>query len=348
MMTASLLGLLAFAKICGEAASFLNQPSIIGELAAGILLGPTVLGHFSPEALAFFRGSGEPKLFALLIQFSLLVFLFGAGAEVSIQNALKHVRVSVAVCLSGWVAPFVLGLLVVYFAPRWSLDRLAGSAIHGDLGRLALFVATALSISAVPVIAKTLMDLGLYKSRMGVVTMSAAVSTDVLAWLVFALIGGGLGHGVYSLLAFSMGLLVSFTKILSAVWLSRLAHFSRDWLAPLFFASVGLKVDFIAHFDLLVMLTIFFIACLGKIVGCGLAARWAGLPLREAWAVGFAMNARGAMEVILGIAALDSLLISPTFFVALVIMAFATSMMSGPLISRQLSDLPLVLKGRHS
>jgi predicted permease len=100
--------------------------------------------------------------------------------------------------------------------------------------------------------------------------------------------------------------------------------------APVFFASVGLKVNFFAHFDFLLVLTILTIACVCKLIGGFIGARWGEMPHREAWAVGFAMNSRGAMEIILGIIALEAGIIQERLFVALIIMAMVTSMMSGP------------------
>jgi Kef-type K+ transport system membrane component KefB len=106
--------------------------------------------------------------------------------------------------------------------------------------------------------------------------------------------------------------------------------------APLFFASVGLHVNFIDTFDLGITVSVLVIACLGKILGCGLAARASGASPRLSGAIGFAMNARGAMEIILGLLALENGLIRQRMFVALVLMALATSMISGPAIRRLL------------
>jgi mannitol/fructose-specific phosphotransferase system IIA component (Ntr-type) len=102
--------------------------------------------------------------------------------------------------------------------------------------------------------------------------------------------------------------------------------------APLFFASIGLKVNFLTHFDFSLVLTVLLIACVGKLSGGTLGARWGGMSSREAWAVGFAMNSRGAMEIILGTLALEAGIIRQSLFVALIIMAIVTSMMSGPVM----------------
>ena len=95
-----------------------------------------------------------------------------------------------------------------------------------------------------------------------------------------------------------------------------------------------MRVDFAANFEPLLCLVVFALACLGKVLGSGYAARWSGMDVREAWAVGFALNARGSMEIILGVLALQVGLIGEPLFVALVIMALATSLMSAPAIAR--------------
>jgi mannitol/fructose-specific phosphotransferase system IIA component (Ntr-type) len=109
-------------------------------------------------------------------------------------------------------------------------------------------------------------------------------------------------------------------------------QFVSFFFAPLFFGSIGLTVNFIHHFDLGLVLTVLVIACVGKVGGCTLGARLSGMPSRQAWALGFGMNARGAMEIILGLLALQFGVINERLFVALVVMALATSMISGPMM----------------
>jgi mannitol/fructose-specific phosphotransferase system IIA component (Ntr-type) len=109
-------------------------------------------------------------------------------------------------------------------------------------------------------------------------------------------------------------------------------QFVTSIFAPLFFASIGLRLNFIAHFDVVITLVVLAIAFISKVMGCGLGARFAGMPWRESWAVGFGMNSRGAMEIILGLLALQYGVISERVFVALVIMAMVTSMLSGSMM----------------
>ena len=102
--------------------------------------------------------------------------------------------------------------------------------------------------------------------------------------------------------------------------------------APFFFASIGLRTNFVAKFDWKLTLTLIGVACLGKLLGAGWGASLGGMDRRTSWGVGLAMNARGAMEMILGLLALQAGLIRETMFVALVVMALFTSMVSAPAI----------------
>jgi mannitol/fructose-specific phosphotransferase system IIA component (Ntr-type) len=132
--------------------------------------------------------------------------------------------------------------------------------------------------------------------------------------------------------AFLAGIAIGDSPHLRQQTRTTIDHFVSSFFAPLFFASIGLRVDFAEHFDLVLVLTIFGIASAGKLCGGLLGARCSGLRPRNAWAVGFALNARGAMEIVLGLLALRTGLVHPRLFVALVIMALATSVLGGPLM----------------
>jgi mannitol/fructose-specific phosphotransferase system IIA component (Ntr-type) len=113
-------------------------------------------------------------------------------------------------------------------------------------------------------------------------------------------------------------------------------EFVGSVFAPMFFGSICLNVDFVRSFDPLLCLVILVIACVSKVLGCGVGARWGGMSWREAWAVGFAMNARGAMEIVLGLLAWQYGIVDERMFVALVVMAITTSLFAGPAVQRLL------------
>lgn len=387
--------LLGVARILGELAQRLHQPAVLGELLAGLILGPTILGSLAPETSAFLFPQEGPNAVALnaFTTLAVTLLMLVAGMEVDLSTIWRQGRIGLKVGTAGMVIPFLLGLVVALIAPR-----ALGSDIDADPMVFSLFFATALSISALPVIAKTLMDLDLYRSDFGMVVISAAILNDLIGWIIFAiilgLIGAESGHANNILLTITLTLafagvmltlgrslihrtlpfLQAYTRwpggVLSfALVLALLGAAFTEWIgihaifgafiigvavgdsshlrertrviidefvsfifAPVFFASIGLKVNFITHFDLVPVLTVLLIACVCKLAGGILGARWGDMTKRDAWAVGFAMNARGAMEIILGLLALQAGIIRPRLFVALVIMAIVTSMISGPAI----------------
>ena len=391
--------LLAAARLLGELARRYNQPAVLGEILAGILLGPTVFGALAPEWSAFLfpRAGGGALALDGLMTLAIALFLLVAGMEVDLSTIWRQGKLAINVGVAGVVVPFAVG-----FGAAWFFPRLMGIEPGGDPLLFALFMATALSISALPVIAKTLMDLNLYRSDLGMLVVAAAVFNDLVGWIIFAVILGLLGTGPAHALTIgqTIGLTLCFALFMltAARWLiNRVlpwihAHASwpggvlgfalaltlvaaafTEWIgihaifgaflagvalgdsrhlrertratieqfvsfifAPLFFAGIGLKVNFVAEFDLVLVLTVLVIATLGKVLGCGLAGRFSGLARREALALGFGMNARGAMEIILGLLALKYGLIGERLFVALVVMALVTSLMSGPLLQKVL------------
>ena len=107
--------------------------------------------------------------------------------------------------------------------------------------------------------------------------------------------------------------------------------------APIYFVSMGLTTNFIANFDLVLVLVILTVACVSKVGAVLIGAKATGMPLdREAWAVGFGLNARGATGIILAGVGLSNGVIDSRIFVAIVVMALVTSLMAGPIMSRLL------------
>ncbi|GDY14237.1 hypothetical protein LBMAG53_31150 [Planctomycetota bacterium] len=389
--------LLAAARLLGEAARRWQQPAVLGEILAGVLLGPTILGHVWPEAFHHLFQPGAPSTTALngIAVFAVTLFMLVAGIEMELQAVLRRGGTALAVSICGTVIPFILGFVMAWFAPD-----LMGAHIGADRLTFALLAGTAMSITALPVIAKTLRDLHLYRSDLGMVVMSAATVGDFLGWLLFAVVlamaghtghdGPGLVNGLLLAVAFVAGTLTAgrwaihralpwvqaylsfpggvlgFVGVLALAgaafssWIGLHAVFGAFIVGialgdsphlrpgtratidqvvsflfvPLFFASIGLKVDFYAHFDLLLVAVVLVVACAGKIAGSYLGAKLSGSGRRESLAIGVCMNARGAMEIILALVALEAKLIDERLFVALVVMAVVTSVLPGPLLAR--------------
>lgn len=389
--------MLFMALLCGQGMRMLRFPAVLGELFGGIILGPTVWGWLSPstynwlfpESGAIFYGRDA------LIQICMLFFLFAAGLEMNLSLVKKRSANIAWASLMGIVIPFVLGFGMIFLFPDIWRDH-----FQGRLMFFAMFMGTALSISALPVIARTLMDLDLMKTDMGMIITGAATIDDLVGWSLFAFIlsnfapesildippymtfvlvfllfafmltvGRTLAQKVQKRLEFSLtwpgsflGITTVFILLAAAcaeaigihavfgAFLVGLAfsqglekrddahemihQFVMYFFAPLYFVSIGLRADFVASFDLTLVLAVLIIACIGKIFGVTLGLMISKLPLRQSAVIGVAMNARGAMEMILATVAKDAGLIDDQVFVALIIMALLTSLLTGPAVSR--------------
>jgi Kef-type K+ transport system membrane component KefB len=150
---------------------------------------------------------------------------------------------------------------------------------------------------------------------------------------VAAAVAEGIGtHAIFG--GFIVGAALSGTNEAKRQLTAALTPLTLQVLAPLYLISIGLKVNFATSFDLGLFGLVLAVASLGKLLGAGLGARWGGLPVREALTIGVAMNARGAMGIVLTAAALDYQLIDERVFVALTLMAVATTLVSAVAIPR--------------
>jgi Kef-type K+ transport system membrane component KefB/mannitol/fructose-specific phosphotransferase system IIA component (Ntr-type) len=385
--------LLGAARVLGEVAQRFHQPAVLGELIAGVLLGPTVLGSIAPELNEFLFPLQGPNAIALdaIGTLAIMLFLLVAGMEVDLSTIWKQGKIGCKVGITSIVIPFSIALIAAFVLP----DAF-GRHLGADPLIFALFLAIAISISALPVIAKTLMDMGIYRTDLGMVVVSAAIFNDLVGWIIFAvllgLIGGQSGSGNNVMLTISLTLAfvgamltlgrwlihkalpfvqaytrwpggeLSFSLILGLLgaafteWIgihaifgafivgaaigdsfhlrertrAIIENFISFIFAPVFFASIGLKVNFLTHFDFRLVIMVTLMACLCKFAGGLIGARWGGMHRREARAVGFAMVSVGAMGIIVGMIALEAGIIRQPLFVALIVMAIITSMISGP------------------
>ncbi|MBN8652835.1 MAG: cation:proton antiporter [Cytophagales bacterium] len=384
--------MLLMGRLFAEAARKLKQPAVIGEILAGIILGPTILGMLNPDWFQGLFPSGSSALVLDgFVQVAVVMLLFIAGLEVDLHIVLQQGRQAFYTSTLGLIIPFAIGFMFPYFFPEFF-----GSTNETRHLAYSLFMGTSMAITALPVIARILMDLGIFKSRMGMLVISSAMINDLIGWLIFSVVLGMIGkaqnislwntvlltvgftvamltvgrwlinrglpwvnqklawpggllslalalcflaaafteyigiHAVFG--AFIVGVALGDSEHLSERAKEILHQFINNIFAPLFFVAIGLKVNFIANFDLLLTLAIIAIAFAGKIIGSGWGTRLGGFTWRESMAAAFGMNARGAMEIILGLVALENGLINEKVFVSLVIMALVTSMSSGPLM----------------
>jgi Kef-type K+ transport system membrane component KefB len=387
--------MLAVALVFGQIARRMGFPSLLGELIGGVILGPTVFGAFFKPAYETVFLSSAPASLAreAIIKAGMLFFLFVAGLEIDLGHLKKRGLAAAWTSFLGIILPFSAGVALVFVWPSLLEGHYQGNKLVA-----ALFLGTALSITALPVIARILMDLKLLRTEFGTVVMTSATIDDLAGWTLFALTLSYFHTGNFEnhSILFTLGVIAASLVVIVVLrrgtgghplkWLE--AHLPRpagfisatavivllaaafaewagahavfgaflagvimasdqeEWdeahetisqfvisfFAPVYFVSIGLRADFAAHFDGVLVLTVFAVACAGKIIGAALGGYLGKMSGREAWALGFAMNARGAMEMILASVALEAGLIDEKLFIALVIMALATSIISAPAI----------------
>ena len=384
--------LLSAALTAGSFLRRLGQAAVVGEIVAGVLLGPSILGAFAPELAAFLFPSSQTHMLGTIAWLGGIFLLLVAGTEVELATLRHERRVVLSTSLMGITIPFALGLIFALYLP----DRYLVDSEQRWL--FALFMAVAMSISAIPLVAKMLMDMNLLKTPLGHVIIGAAVVNDLIGWIFFAIILNTMGAGTstggsivgvvtmtltFALVCLTAGKILmvrlfSFFHVLRlpsegilglavltaffcaalAQWIGihaifgaflagvmigetgEIVNHTRDTLrnlvlylfAPIFFASMGMRADFIAHFDQFLVSGVLAVACVGKLVGGTLGAALGGVQRSQALAIGFGLMPQGAMGIILGFLALEYSLINEKVFVALVITAIVTSMASGPLI----------------
>lgn len=165
------------AHMLGRLAERLGQPAVIGEIAAGILAGPTIIGV--ELSAKIFPDEVNPQLTALA-NIGVVIFMFLAGLEVDRAQLSENRRLISAVALSAFTTPFILGCAVAL----WPLAR----HHHGNRFEFTLFIGCALAVTAFPVLARILQERGLFTTPLGQLGLAGAALDDILAWCALAVV----------------------------------------------------------------------------------------------------------------------------------------------------------------
>lgn len=389
-----LAAMLIMARVFSELARKFKLPAVVGEIMAGIILGPTVLGTLFPSAQEYLFASHEMSNMALdgFVQISVVLLLFIAGLEVELQVVWNQGRNALKIATASMALPIISGFVLAYAFPEFLGVNINDRAVAST------FFGLAISITALAVVARILMDLGIFKTQTGLLIIAAAMLVDILGWIVFSVIlslseSGAEGLGIWptigltlfftlfmltlgkglinrvlpwinknlawpgGLLSLSLAicfLAASFTEFIGihaifgafiigvalgdSEYLTEKAkeilhQFINNIFAPIFFVSIGLKVNFVEAFDPGVTGVVVILGLLAKYFGAYLGGRYAGISRKESIIVGFGLSTRGSMDIILGLIALETGLVSESLFIGLVILALISSISSGPLMN---------------
>ncbi|WP_341720549.1 cation:proton antiporter [Micromonospora sp. FIMYZ51] len=208
----------------GRVARRLGQPTVIGQIIAGIALGPTLLGRLPGDPSAFLFPAEARPFLTVLSQIAVVLFMFVAGYEIDFRT-FRAGRTSISIAAAGVVVPMVLALLAVQLGGRLFT---AVDPEHAGHGSFAMFLAVAVAITALPVLAAIVRERGIANTTAGTVSVAAAGFMDVTAWVVLAAVLSDAGQSTRWPWPIMLALLAAFTGFLFAVvrpvlrwWLAR-------------------------------------------------------------------------------------------------------------------------------
>ena len=385
-----LLVLVAAARFCGAVMRRLNLPSVIGQLGAGVILGPSIFGRVWTDGFEWFLPEHEISSGALFAVSWLGVafLLVTAGFETDLGLIRRLGRAAALVTGFSLVVPLIGGLVVGGVLPESFIGP------ESDRTVFALFVAAALAVSALAVIAKILSELGLMRRDFGQITVAAGMANDVVGWIMLAVFTGFATSGEVSasgivrtvgglaiflalamtvgqrvvdralrwvrrdgpdvagamtvvvmtmliygvatqalgieavLGAFVAGVVLHRSRFQQREVLDHLESVTNTFLAPVFFATAGLRVDLglLGQDDAIAWAgVVVAVAIVAKFVGAFVGAKLAGQSNRAATALGAGLNARGALEIVIATVGLSLGVLNETAYTVIVIVPLITS-----------------------
>jgi Kef-type K+ transport system membrane component KefB len=385
-----LLLLVGLAQLLGYLFVRLRQPKVVGEILAGIVLGPSLIGRLPFASGLSSTVAHQSGILSFVYWLGLLLLMFLSGAETR-QLFTREERREV-----GWLAivgtgiPFVLGLVL---APWLVRPTLAGQ--NGNRISLTIILAVGVAVTSVPVVSKIFADLKILHTRFARLVLGVAVLEDIVLWLALAIATAMAGKAVLnprqmsyhlfttvgffalgltiiprivkrinkaqfnvlakqSPVAYAIAVLLAYCVVagaldVSLVFAAFLAGFavvhkkrrlfadaldaigkvSFAFFIPVYFATVGLKLDLIRGFSLWMTLAFIVGSCVVKIASVSLAGRFAGFRGLDLFNLAITTNARGGPGIVLASVAFDAGIISPKFYTTLVLAAIITSQVAG-------------------
>ncbi|MDR1555798.1 MAG: cation:proton antiporter [Tannerellaceae bacterium] len=204
-----IIAILLTCRLFGWLFMKIGQPTVIGEILAGIVLGPSILGHFAPGISDFLFREESLANINVLSQFGLILFMFAIGMDLDISEVRRKLKETILISHTSTIVPFFFGMLTAYFV----YDRYANPTT--PFLPFALFIGISMSITAFPVLARIIQERGLTKSHLGTLTLASAANGDITAWCLLAVViaiaqAGTMLSAIYSILFSGVYLLLMF------------------------------------------------------------------------------------------------------------------------------------------
>ena len=391
ILLVQIITILFVARFLGWICKKIGQPTVIGEMAAGIILGPSLVGTIFPEYSALLFPAESLGNLHFLSQIGLILFMFVIGMELDLKVLQNKAKDAVIISHASIIIPFTLGLILAYFI----YDQFAPVGV--EFSSFGLFLGIAMSITAFPVLARIVQERGLHRTRIGALVITCAAADDVTAWCLLAAVIAIVKAGSFGSSLYIMGLAVIYVALMlkvvkpflkrigdlyshketvtkpvvaiffltllissyvteligihalfgafmagaimpenmrfRSIFIEKVEDVAQVMLLPLFFVFTGLRTQIGLLDDPYLWKIcgwIILVAVIGKFAGSAFTARFVGQNWRDSLTIGALMNTRGLMELVVLNIGYDLGVLSAEIFSMMVIMALATTLMTGP------------------
>jgi Kef-type K+ transport system membrane component KefB len=196
ILLAQIITIIIVARFFGWMFRKIGQPSVIGEMIAGIVLGPSLLGMYFPHEFSSLFPTSSMGNLQFLSQIGLILFMFVIGMELDLKVLKNQAKEAVVISHASIVIPFALGIGLAYYV----YHRFAPDGV--EFMSFSLFMGIAMSITAFPVLARIVQERGIHKTRLGTIVITCAAADDITAWCILAAViaivkAGSLGSSLY-------------------------------------------------------------------------------------------------------------------------------------------------------
>ena len=205
------IAVLIMVRLFGYLFKYIGQPGVIGEIVAGIVLGPSVLGYFFPDAFHFLFPSESLTNLELLSQVGLVLFMFVIGMELDFRVLKNKINETLVISHAGILVPFFLGVVASY----WIYEEYASG--HTPFIPFALFIGISMSITAFPVLARIIQERNMTKTPIGTLAIASAANDDVTAWCLLAVVIAIAKAGTFASALYTIGLTAVYITVMFLV-----------------------------------------------------------------------------------------------------------------------------------
>ncbi|WP_462255417.1 cation:proton antiporter [Ferruginibacter sp.] len=208
LLLAQIITIILVARLFGWVCKKIGQPSVIGEIVAGIVLGPSLVGLYFPGFSAFLFPPQSLGNLQFLSQIGLILFMFVVGMELDLKVLKNKAHEAVVISHASIIFPFALGIGLAYFIyPHFAPEGI-------NFASFALFTGISLSITAFPVLARIIQERGIHKTRLGTIVITCAAADDITAWCILAAVIAIVKAGSFVSALYTIALAVAYVLLM--------------------------------------------------------------------------------------------------------------------------------------